>query len=165
MIALIVTGCSTEPDINADEHSTINSDLEASLASMQSEIDELNEKLEQTSSTTATTQQTATTEITTTEVKIYYAITTRYNTYNETTSKPLPIIPNVIGMTVLDACIAFCKAGFGGYDSGGYPDDYIVTAVSPSVGTPTVPARVVQITAAEPPEKTVDEKTGGASLS
>lgn len=152
LIALTVAGCSTK-SIVENEEPTTSSNLEASILSMQAEIDALNEKLEQTSSTT-TTQYTTTTAKPTPGVIIDMPISTRTTTTTTTTTtEPLPVVPNVIGMTVEDALIAISEAGIGGFTSGGYPYDYIVTSVSPSVGTQILRSRVVDITAAEPPQQ------------
>lgn len=154
LLALIFTGCTTEPDINADEYRTVSSDLEASLSSMQAEISALNEKLEQSSSSTSSTATTTTAKPTTTTTTTTTTTipTTTATSTTTTTTKPLPVMPNVIGMTVADAYRAILDAGIG-YKLCGYPSDYIVTSVTPTVGTQIQPhSHIAEITA-EPPQQ------------
>lgn len=151
LIALTVTGCSTNPVVENEEPTT-SPNLEASISSVQSEIAALNEKFERSSSSTSTTTTTAKPTTTTTTTTTTTIPTTTATSTTTTTTKPLPVMPNVIGMTVADAYRAILDAGIG-YKLCGYPSDYIVTSVTPAVGTQIQPhSRIAEITA-EPPRQ------------
>ena len=136
LIALLFTGCATKTDISNNEHLS-NANLEASLASMQDEIDALNKKLEQTSSSTATTTTTTTTTATptTTTTTTTEYITTTATSTTATTSE-YAIMPDIVGMTYYDAKIILEKAGIERLSFKVYPnDDYVIASTTPPAGT------------------------------